>query len=547
MRRLGGLLGGVRIRLTLWYLLILGLVFLVFGTIVYATTKQAAENAAHTQLLLTTQQLLHSYDASDGRLHVADVWADGQPTPIKVAPVMPANTSPLGFFGVAVLLDAQGRVIQQLGPVTQTAVSQLGTWQATMAAKRSLASGAGPASATATLTLHVATKASLKASGPAVAGGEADVPYTVYMTEIQGSGGSDGWLVVAQPDEESQSLQALVPGLLIAGPATLLLAALGGYWLATRAMRPMQLITRTARQIGETDLSRRLNLKRKDELGDLAATFDGMLARLEAAFMRQRQFTADASHELRTPLAIVGLEVERALAQAREPTEYVQVLAVVQAENAYMSRLVNDLLTLARADAGQAAPQWESVDLGDVVLDAVERLAPLARAHAVTLQAGELPEVVVTGDRAYLAQMLTNLVENGIKYTSGVGSRVAVTLGYEADGACIRVADDGPGIPAEHLPHIFERFYRVDEARTHEPAEEPSGAATCTQVAGGSGLGLAIVEWIAQLHGGAVRAHSMVGKGAAFEVWLPDRPQTTPPREQGGGRGERTPPTAIEA
>ncbi len=519
MRWLRWHLGGIRIRLTLWYLLILGLVFLVFGTIVFATTQQAAENAAHSQLLATTQQLLQSYDASDGRIHADDIWANGAPTPNKSAPVMAA---PLGLFDIALLLDSQGAVIQSFGPITPTALSQLRTWQATMAAKPGLLSGAGHSSITSTLMLQVATKASLKVSEPAVAGGEAGVPYNVYMTQIQESGASVAWLVVAQPNEESQSLQALVPGLLLAGPATLLLAALGGYWLATRAMRPVQLITHTARQIGETDLSRRLNLKRGDELGDLAATFDGMLARLEAAFVRQRQFTADASHELRTPLAIVGLEVERALAHTREPAEYAQALAAIQTENAYMSRLVNDLLTLARADAGQAAPQWEVVDLGDVVLDAVERLATLARTQGITLQAGDLPELVAMVDRAYLAQLLTNLIENGIKYTAGVGSHVHVTLESEADGAMalIRVADDGPGIPVEHLPRIFERFYRVDEARSQDTSG-PESSATCGPMAGGSGLGLALVEWIAQLHGGEVHVRSEVGHGAVFEVLLP--------------------------
>ncbi|HEV8194018.1 MAG TPA: HAMP domain-containing sensor histidine kinase, partial [Ktedonobacterales bacterium] len=352
--------------------------------------------------------------------------------------------------------------------------------------------------------------------------GNAGTPYNLYVTALQSGGNVVAWLVVGQPNQQSEALQTLVPGLLLAGPATLLLAALGGYWLATRAMRPVQLITHTARQIGETDLSRRLNLKRRDELGDLAATFDGMLARLEAAFARQRRFTADASHELRTPLAIVGLEVERALTRTREPAEYVRALAVIQTENEYMSRLVNDLLTLARADAGQAAPQWDAVDLSDVVLDAVERLVPLARAQGVTLQTGDLPELVVTADRAYLAQMLTNLIENGIKYTAGVGSCVRVTLGYAADGkmALIRVADDGPGIPPEHLPHIFERFYRVDEARTQEP-EESGASVACSPTAGGSGLGLALVDWIGRLHRGEVRVQSAVGHGSVFEALLP--------------------------
>lgn len=519
MRWLGRRLGGVRVRLTLWYLLILGLVFLVFGAIVYGATTRAAQSAAQSQLLATTQWLEQSYSASDGRLHVQDMWAAGPPAPSKSAPI---GASPLGLFDVVLLLNSQGEVIQALGPVTPTAQAQLRAWQSTMTAKQEQTLGTVRSSLTDSLTLHVTTKASLKASPPLISAGEEDVAYDVYMTQVQATDGAVDWLVVGQPNEESQSLQTLTPGLLIAGPATLLLAALGGYWLATRAMRPVQLITRTARQIGETDLSRRLNLKRGDELGDLAATFDEMLARLEAAFARQRQFTADASHELRTPLAIVGLEVERALALPREPAEYARALATIQAENEYMSRLVNDLLTLARADAGQATPQWEPVDLGDLVLDAVERLAPLARSQGVALQMGELPELCVMGDRAYLAQMLTNLIENGIKYTAGVGSQVRVTLERGVDGAMalLRVADDGPGIPPEHLPHIFERFYRVDEARAQGGSllKSLDGG---SPAASGSGLGLALVEWIAQLHGGEARVSSEVGHGAVFEVTLP--------------------------
>src|SRR5439155_23016973 len=140
---------------------------------------------------------------------------------------------------------------------------------------------------------------------------------------------------------------------LLAAPGTLLVAAAGGYWLAARAMRPVQVIARTAREIGETDLSRRLKLPGRDELGQLAATFDRMLDRLEAAFTRQRQFTADASHELRTPLSIVDLEATRALGHDLTPQEYQQTITTIQQENRHMTRLVNDLLMLARADAGQ--------------------------------------------------------------------------------------------------------------------------------------------------------------------------------------------------
>ena len=160
-------------------------------------------------------------------------------------------------------------------------------------------------------------------------------------------------------------------------------------------------------------------MKSKDELGELANTFDGMLGRLQAAFERQRQFVADASHELRTPLTIVNLETSRALASPRKPEDYRHALAIIHSENDFMTALVNDLLTLARMDAGQAVMERLPVDLSDVVLETMERLAPLAARNGVRLEAGELPEAHILGDRQHLVQMVSNLVDNGIKYTTG--------------------------------------------------------------------------------------------------------------------------------
>ncbi len=175
-----------------------------------------------------------------------------------------------------------------------------------------------------------------------------------------------------------------------------------------------------------------------------------------------------------------------------------------------MSRLVNNLLLLARADAGQAALQRERLDLGDVALDVIERLAPLARQNHLEVAAGDLPELTLCGDRVYLAQMLTNLIENAIKYTTGVGHRVWVDIEDRAGWGCVRVSDDGPGISAEHLPHVFDRFYRADPARSY--AEDTPD---------GSGLGLSIVQWVAAAHGGSVSVSSQIGHGAIFEVRLP--------------------------
>ena len=187
-----------------------------------------------------------------------------------------------------------------------------------------------------------------------------------------------------------------------------------------------------------------------------------------------------------------------------------------------MTVIVNSLLLLARADTGQVTLDFQEVDLSHVALASVERLLPLAHQSHITLATGDLPEVLVLGDPQYLRQMLTNLIENGIKYTNGFGKRVYVELACE-DGrwGIVRVQDDGPGISQEHLPSLFERFYRVDKARSRRQ-KGPFKSKTPDQgKPGGSGLGLSIVQWIVQAHGGEIRVESKIGAGSLFEVRLP--------------------------
>jgi signal transduction histidine kinase len=345
-----------------------------------------------------------------------------------------------------------------------------------------------------------------------------DRDYRVLFTSILNQNSRIAILIIGLPKPFPVFV---LPIWLFHGMLGLLAAAIGGYWLAGKTLAPVKMITRTANEIHATDLRRRLDLKRKDEFGQLATTFDQMLDRLEAAFKRQAQFTADASHELRTPLTIIDLEINRALTQLHTVEGYRQVLEVIQSENEQMTAIVNSLLLLARADTGQIALHRQEVDLSDIALASVERLLSLARRSEIILSTGDLPELLIQGDQHYLSRMTMNLVENAIKYTRGVGKHVHVELAEEADTwGIIRVKDDGPGIAREHLPYLFDRFYRVDKARTHN-RQTPLTVLPRREEPGGVGLGLSIVQWIAQDHHGEVQVESSMGKGSTFEVRLP--------------------------
>jgi signal transduction histidine kinase len=329
-----------------------------------------------------------------------------------------------------------------------------------------------------------------------------------FMLKTVKISNQDGYAILGSPFDPYGLNNRLLFTLLLGSLFTIVVAISGGLWLADRAMRPVHAITQAALTISETDLNRRLKMTGKDELAELANTFDGMLERLQAAFERQRQFVADASHELRTPLTIVNLESNRALAAKRTPQEYQRALGVIRSENEFMSHLVGDLLTLARMDAGQLGIENKRLDLSDIALESVERLAHLAEKKNVKLDAGELPEVYILGDRQYLLQMMSNLVENAIKYSPGPDNHVIVETGLDADTAWLRVSDDGEGISPEHLPHLFTRFYRVNKARSREESDQE----------GGSGLGLSIVDWIVKAHNGDIQVESTPGAGTTFEM-----------------------------
>lgn len=354
-----------------------------------------------------------------------------------------------------------------------------------------------------------------------------DKDYLFVVTPILNNNSLIGFFIIGSPSQLPSQLGHLRLSLLLGSLGMLVIAFLGGLWLADRAMRPVKTITHTARNISESDLSQRLNLPGRDELAELAGTFDAMLARLQAAFHRQRQFVADASHELRTPLTIINLEVGRALSGKHPKEDYQYSLKMVEAEGGRMSGLVNDLMTLARMDSGQTLLQFEDIDLSDAIVDAVEHLSPLANQYEVSVEIDDLPELPIRGDHQFLVQMVGNLLENAVKH-GGAGGRVRIQAGTHRGGkgnvAFLRVSDSGPGIPPEHLSHLFDRFYRVDQARTHNADDDSViQAGNMPMRSADSGLGLSIVFWIVQAQGGNINVESKVNEGTTFEVILPLR------------------------
>ena len=290
-------------------------------------------------------------------------------------------------------------------------------------------------------------------------------------------------------------------------PVGLLLAGGGGWLLARRALRPVDRIAETARRISAEHLAARLeDTGADDELNRLVGTLNDMLERLDASFHQVRQFSADASHELQTPLTILKGEIEVALRSPRTADEYRAVLTSALEEIDRLTRLVDGLLLLARADAGVLRMDRRPVDLTKLVEDVCGQAKVLADARGVVLRPEGMEPLTISGDYDRLRRMLLNLVDNGLKYTPS-GGRVGISLRREGPWAALRVADTGIGLSPEEQKKIFERFYRSPEAKSRGE--------------GGAGLGLCIARSIVEAHGGIIRIESAPGQGSAFTVLLP--------------------------
>lgn len=305
--------------------------------------------------------------------------------------------------------------------------------------------------------------------------------------------------------KEMHELRRMALALSGIGGGILLFGLVGGWWLVSRALRPITEISHAATRIAGGDLAQRINVAETEgELGQLAAVLNATFARLETAFAQQKQFASDAAHELRTPVSVILTQTQMTLGRERDAASYKQTVEACERAAQRMRKLIEALLELARFDAGQETLQHYPFDFSRMVMDSVELVMPLASQRKVKVST-ELKALELAGDAGRLGQVAVNLLTNAIQYNRADGE-VRVKLTRQDGLAVLEISDTGPGIAAADLPHVFERFYRADKSRTG---------------GGSSGLGLSICQSIIEAHGGNIEAASPPGAGAVFTVRLP--------------------------
>lgn len=335
--------------------------------------------------------------------------------------------------------------------------------------------------------------------------------YRLFVRTLD-AGGESLQLAGVYPLLEVDETLGRIRGLfLVLIPLLVMAAAAGGSFLAARSFRPVTAMAGRAAEIGATTLHERLPVVADDELGALARVLNDLLDRLERSFVQQRRFMADASHELRTPTAIVRTEADVTLSRPhREEGEYRASLEIVQDASRRLTRIVDDIFLLARADAGHLVVHSAPLYLDELVRDTSRAVRPIAGAGGVTVEVGDLPEAPFVGDADLLGRLLLNLLDNAIKH-SPAGAQVDVAMEADEGGFRITVADQGPGIPVEARERVFERFFRVDSARARQESTLTSGA----------GLGLPIARRIAVMHGGDVELVESGPGRTVFRARLP--------------------------
>jgi len=479
------MLDSVRLRLTLWYTLVLGFVLVSLAAVTYFIYWHHASQRTDSEITQLTDAFLTTFNA--------ELTDETGPDALKnaVHEAMLEHRFQNTFF---VLLDSAGTVQQSSLdlPAVGTIRHPLTTEFFSSRPFLSLVTNAPRLGELRTID---ASRESYRALvRPLSAQGH---PYTLVVLQS------------LQP--QSEMMEDIRDTFLWAIPIGLLLASLGGYFLARKSLAPIAAMAFEARGMGAANLNRRLSIaNERDELGKLARTFNELLDRLEASFHQQRRFMADASHELRTPVAILRGEAEVTLSQPeRSPAEYRQTLSVLREESQRLAHIIEDLFTLARADAGQYPLTLGDAYLDEVASETLLRARSLALAKNITLVPQIEENLPIHADEVLLGRMLLNLLDNAIKY-SPPGSTVTLACRRNAGHYSLSVSDNGPGIPSELQPRIFERFFRADKARSRSEGET-----------GGAGLGLSIARWIVEAHHGQLQLTRSDATGSTFTATLP--------------------------
>jgi heavy metal sensor kinase len=454
----------IRVRLTLWYVLLLAVTFVIFSVYLIVRFRDSLLHAVDDSLQITVSHTVASFDQED-------VDERDRLTISRIEPSQGMNPN-----FVMRLISSQNEVWDTTGNLQD-------------------------------ISLWSPTQAGYSTQTEKETGAE----WRVFSQPVLTSRGETvAWVQAAQSlSLVNETVNDLRAQLLLGVPFVLLYAGLGGYFLANRALRPIRQITQTAQEITAQDLSRRLAYRgARDEIGSLATTFDQMLGRLQSSFERERRFTGDAAHELRTPLTVLKGQIEVALNRRRSSTAYEKILQELSAQVERLIRLSNGLLFLSRSDQQQLSFQPVDLDLCEWLEILVEQLEPLAREKGLKISTKIPADLPVYGDSDHLIRLFLNILENTLKYTPR-GGEITITAKKTPDKTQVMIHNTGPGIPRQHLSHLFERFYRVEADRSSQT--------------GGTGLGLAIAHEIVRLHRGDIEVKSEPGEGVTVIVNLPIR------------------------
>ena len=511
----------VRVRLTLWYTGVLALVLICLSAGTYWLVARTTDRRTFISLAEISEGFLTTLQAE----YKDQLGENSGGDPLRAAAQESVEEFRLRDHRFAVL-DSTGNVLAENQPLPAPRVRAGAASQPEISAevlRRLIAGTAGAPRRLQDLTL----------------GGE-HFRARVLQAEV---GGLPVTLVAMESlERERELLEDIRATLLWVIPITLLIASAGGYFLARKSLGPVVAMSEKAALIGAQNLHERLPVQNaRDELGYLASTFNGLLERLDRAFEQQRRFMADASHELRSPVSIIRGETEVALSQPRPAEEYRESLAIALDEARRLSQIVDDLFTLARADAGEYPLRPGNFYLEEIAADCVRAARSMAAARGIALSYEPDGEMPICADEALVRRLTMNLLDNAIKYTPE-GGKVSVACGRAGSEYSLTVRDTGPGIPAEAREKIFDRFFRLDPARSASPlvasashrdevaAAEPSlraahrGQVAALQLAAeraGAGLGLAIARWIAEAHHGRLILAQSDSSGSTFAAFLP--------------------------